>query len=123
MNNLLCDKTVPNFWNQFRNNVPRWPHRKIKSINKMIQVLEASLGKNETDDTRIKEEIKILMQHREFVMKNPDTLGTHSLSEKGFFSCRFEGFSRLVFLWLGKPRLAGFPRWILTWPVSPFLVQ
>lgn len=57
-----------------KNNVPRWPHRKIKSINKMIQVLEASLGKNETDDTRIKEEIKILMQHREFVMKNPDTL-------------------------------------------------
>lgn len=75
--------------------MPRWPHRKIKSINKMIQVLEASLGKNDTDDTRIKEEIKILMQHREFVMKNPDTLGSHSLSRKGSlepsFPCSFSG--------------------------------
>jgi hypothetical protein len=41
----------------------------------MIGVLESSLGKNGEDDARIREEIKILIQHREFVMKNPDTLG------------------------------------------------
>lgn len=57
-----------------KNNIPRWPHRKIKSINKMISVLESSMEKNPQDLDHIKEEIKTLIQHKEFVMKNPDSL-------------------------------------------------
>lgn len=44
----------------------------------MISTLEASIGKNPEDDERIREEIKTLTLHKEYVMKNPDSLGMFS---------------------------------------------
>jgi len=58
-----------------KNGIPRWPHRKIKSINKMIETLQQSLKKgNHEDDERIQKEIKTLQEHKEYVMKNPGVL-------------------------------------------------
>lgn len=41
----------------------------------MISVLEESIEKNPENIDQIKDEIKTLLQHKEFVMKNPGSLG------------------------------------------------
>eukprot|EP01125_Pyxidicula_operculata_P005840 TRINITY_DN2039_c0_g1_i2.p1 TRINITY_DN2039_c0_g1~~TRINITY_DN2039_c0_g1_i2.p1 ORF type:complete len:251 (+),score=20.35 TRINITY_DN2039_c0_g1_i2:19-771(+) len=39
------------------NGIPRWPHRKIHSLNRSIQQLEATLGRNPEEDAIISKEI------------------------------------------------------------------
>lgn len=46
----------------------------------MIAILEATLGKNPEEDVRIQDEMKTLLGHREYVMKNPDALCMQSQS-------------------------------------------
>lgn len=41
----------------------------------MISTLRDTLGKNPEDDKRIMDEINTLYKHKEYVMKNPDSLG------------------------------------------------
>lgn len=56
----------------------------------MIATLENSLGKNSEDDERIREEIKTLVLHKDYVMKNPDTLGMNAsniLWKRGWILC------------------------------------
>eukprot|EP01120_Amphizonella_sp_Union-15-10_P015572 TRINITY_DN8043_c0_g1_i1.p1 TRINITY_DN8043_c0_g1~~TRINITY_DN8043_c0_g1_i1.p1 ORF type:complete len:227 (-),score=37.46 TRINITY_DN8043_c0_g1_i1:29-709(-) len=59
-----------------KNGIPRWPHRKIKSIDKMIETLKHSLqrGSTEEDDNRIRKEIKTLEEHKHYVINNPGVL-------------------------------------------------
>jgi hypothetical protein len=62
-----------------RNGIPRWPHRKIRSINKMIENLEASLENNTSEaEDCIKQEINILKNKKTLIMKNPSILGGSS---------------------------------------------
>eukprot|EP01116_Phalansterium_solitarium_P002869 TRINITY_DN13184_c0_g1_i1.p1 TRINITY_DN13184_c0_g1~~TRINITY_DN13184_c0_g1_i1.p1 ORF type:complete len:314 (+),score=80.98 TRINITY_DN13184_c0_g1_i1:131-943(+) len=58
-----------------RNRIPRWPHRKLKSPEKMVANLEANLSKNpaEADDVRI--EIEVLRAKRKEILRQPDLLG------------------------------------------------
>jgi len=57
-----------------KNGIPRWPHRKIKSLDKMITTLEVSVAKNPEDEERIRQEIQTLKNKRLFLMKNPNVL-------------------------------------------------
>ncbi|KAL6073855.1 RWP-RK domain-containing protein [Balamuthia mandrillaris] len=57
-----------------RNGIPRWPHRKIKSLDKMIKTLSAAVPKNEEDEERIKQEINTLKEKRSFLVTNPNVL-------------------------------------------------
>jgi len=57
-----------------RNGIPRWPHRKIKSIDKRIRSLETSVAKNPDEEERIKQEISTLRSKKIFLMKNPNVL-------------------------------------------------
>ncbi|KAF2075265.1 hypothetical protein CYY_003441 [Polysphondylium violaceum] len=58
-----------------RNGIPRWPHRKIKSLNKMIENLEQSLQNNTSEaDECIKQEIITLKNKKTLIMKNPSIL-------------------------------------------------
>jgi hypothetical protein len=59
-----------------KNGIPRWPHRKIKSLDKMITTLEASVAKNPEDEERIRQEIQTLKNKKMFLMKNPNVLAT-----------------------------------------------
>jgi hypothetical protein len=64
-----------------KNGIPRWPHRKIKSLNKMIENLEASLQNNASEaEECILQEINILKNKKSLIMKNPSILvqgGSH----------------------------------------------
>jgi len=58
-----------------KNGIPRWPHRKIKSLNKMIENLESSLENNTTEqDDCTRQEISILKSKKILIMKNPSIL-------------------------------------------------
>eukprot|EP01102_Stenamoeba_stenopodia_P006854 TRINITY_DN1917_c0_g1_i1.p1 TRINITY_DN1917_c0_g1~~TRINITY_DN1917_c0_g1_i1.p1 ORF type:complete len:322 (+),score=71.18 TRINITY_DN1917_c0_g1_i1:214-1179(+) len=57
-----------------RNGIPRWPHRKIKSLDKMIKTLETTTAKKPEDEERIKQEIATLRNKKMFLMKNPNVL-------------------------------------------------
>lgn len=57
-----------------RNGIPRWPHRKIKSLDKMIKTLETTIAKKPEDEERIKQEIATLRNKKMFLMKNPNVL-------------------------------------------------
>jgi len=59
-----------------RNGIPRWPHRKIKSLDKMIASLDASVAKNPEDEERIRHEIQTLHNRRSFLVKNPNVLAS-----------------------------------------------
>lgn len=48
---------------------------KIKSLDKMIATLDASVAKNPEDEERIRQEILTLKNKRTFLMKNPNVLG------------------------------------------------
>jgi len=57
-----------------RNGIPRWPHRKIKSLDKMIANLEINLTKNPSEREEIIHEIELLKAKKLEIMKNPDIL-------------------------------------------------
>eukprot|EP01095_Lingulamoeba_sp_RSL-Kostka_P007964 TRINITY_DN25_c4_g1_i3.p1 TRINITY_DN25_c4_g1~~TRINITY_DN25_c4_g1_i3.p1 ORF type:complete len:212 (-),score=58.29 TRINITY_DN25_c4_g1_i3:50-685(-) len=57
-----------------KNGIPRWPHRKLKSIQKLITNLENTKPKNLLDKERIQQEIKSLNVKREFIVQNPAVL-------------------------------------------------
>jgi len=57
-----------------KNGIPRWPHRKIKSLDKMVSTLEVAVAKNPEDSERIKQEIVALRSKKEFLMQNPNVL-------------------------------------------------
>eukprot|EP00026_Physarum_polycephalum_P006515 Phypoly_transcript_06560.p1 GENE.Phypoly_transcript_06560~~Phypoly_transcript_06560.p1 ORF type:complete len:420 (+),score=103.31 Phypoly_transcript_06560:282-1541(+) len=65
-----------------KNGIPRWPHRKIKSLDKMIMTLEVSVAKNPEDGERIRHEIHTLKNKKMFLMKNPNVLATKAPSMK-----------------------------------------
>lgn len=58
-----------------RNGIPRWPYRKIKSLDTMIATLQVALEKNPADTINIIHELAILANKREHIMSNPDVLG------------------------------------------------
>jgi len=57
-----------------RNGIPRWPHRKIKSLDKMIANLNMNLEKNPQERDDIVREIELLKSKKLEIMKNPDIL-------------------------------------------------
>jgi len=57
-----------------RNGIPRWPHRKIKSLDKMIATLEASQPKTSEDQDRIAHEVANLKNKKRFLVQNPNVL-------------------------------------------------
>jgi len=57
-----------------RNGIPRWPHRKIKSLDKMIYNLNVNLEKNPQERDDIIREIELLKSKKLEIMKNPDVL-------------------------------------------------
>jgi len=57
-----------------RNGIPRWPHRKIKSLDKMIANLEVNLSKNPTEREEINHEVEVLRTKKHEIMQNPDIL-------------------------------------------------
>jgi len=63
-----------------RNGIPRWPHRKIKSLDKMISNLEVNLAKNPTEREEINHEVELLKTKKLEIMKNPDILVSKSSS-------------------------------------------
>jgi hypothetical protein len=59
-----------------KSGIPRWPHRKIKSLDKMIVSLEKSSAKNPEDQLRIAQELETLKNKRDFLMRNPIVLAS-----------------------------------------------
>jgi len=57
-----------------RNGIPRWPHRKIKSLDKMIANLEVNLSKNPNEREEINHEVELLRKKKTEIMKNPNIL-------------------------------------------------
>jgi len=57
-----------------RNGIPRWPHRKIKSLDKMIANLNMNLEKDPQERDDIVREIELLKSKKLEIMKNPDIL-------------------------------------------------
>eukprot|EP01103_Thecamoeba_quadrilineata_P007566 TRINITY_DN17424_c0_g1_i1.p1 TRINITY_DN17424_c0_g1~~TRINITY_DN17424_c0_g1_i1.p1 ORF type:complete len:413 (-),score=83.26 TRINITY_DN17424_c0_g1_i1:297-1535(-) len=64
-----------------RNGIPRWPHRKIKSLDKMIRTLESTIAKTPEDEERIKQDIISLKNKKMFLMKNPKVLAIKANKE------------------------------------------
>eukprot|EP01121_Diplochlamys_sp_Union-15-3_P008347 TRINITY_DN2211_c0_g1_i4.p1 TRINITY_DN2211_c0_g1~~TRINITY_DN2211_c0_g1_i4.p1 ORF type:complete len:225 (-),score=41.87 TRINITY_DN2211_c0_g1_i4:58-732(-) len=67
-----------------KNGIPRWPHRKIKSINKMIDTLHQSLPTSTPEDAvSIRFEIETLEKHKEHIMQHPEIIdGSRSRDKK-----------------------------------------
>lgn len=57
-----------------KNGIPRWPHRKLKSIEKSILALEESISKGSDDKDNIKKEIESLKLQKESLIKDPSIL-------------------------------------------------
>jgi len=57
-----------------KNGIPRWPHRKIKSLEKMIQNLQRNLEKNPQDQRNIFREIELLNEKKREIIKHPEIL-------------------------------------------------
>jgi len=57
-----------------KNGIPRWPHRKIKSLEKMIQNLQRNLEKNPQDQKHILREIELLNEKKREIIKHPEIL-------------------------------------------------
>ena len=55
-----------------KNGINRWPHRKIKSIDKMIESLEELTHTNPNDLPSLLSDIETLKEKREFLLKNPN---------------------------------------------------
>jgi len=65
-----------------RNGIPRWPHRKIKSIDKMIGNLEINLAKNPQEREDIRNEIDLLKTKKMEIMRNPELLGNLEITAR-----------------------------------------
>jgi hypothetical protein len=63
-----------------KNGIPRWPHRKIKSLDKMIANLEMNLTKNPNEKEEINHEVELLKTKKQEIMNNPDILVSQSMS-------------------------------------------
>eukprot|EP00727_Mastigamoeba_balamuthi_P012890 m51a1_g8223 hypothetical protein (357) ;mRNA; r:108755-110743 len=57
-----------------RNGIPRWPFRKIKSLDKMISGLESALDKSPEDSQAIVRELAALRSKRAQILRNPEVL-------------------------------------------------
>lgn len=66
-----------------RNGIPRWPHRKIKSLDKMIGNLNVNLAKNPQEKEEIFKEMEALKVKRTEIMKHPDILVSKNQSSLG----------------------------------------
>ena len=56
----------------FRNGISRWPHRKIKSFDKQIAMLEAAKAKGGAPGLKAAEELEAIRQQKDFLVKNPN---------------------------------------------------
>lgn len=56
-----------------KNGIPRWPHRKIKSLDKRLALLEDNLKKEEAN-TELEAELALLRHKKNDIMKNPAIL-------------------------------------------------
>lgn len=56
-----------------KNGIPRWPHRKIKSLDKRLALLEDNLKKEEAN-TELEAELALLRHKKNDIMKNPALL-------------------------------------------------
>jgi hypothetical protein len=61
-----------------RHGIPRWPHRKLKAIEKTIESLEISAQKNPVDAIRIFSEIEELKRKRMEILQNPSSISVLS---------------------------------------------
>eukprot|EP01132_Coremiostelium_polycephalum_P001432 gene1432-1806_t len=61
-----------------KNGIPRWPHRKIKSIDKMIANLENTTPKNQEEQIKISNEIQSLKRKKSHLIKHPNILAIKS---------------------------------------------
>ncbi|XP_049851263.1 uncharacterized protein LOC126325822 [Schistocerca gregaria] len=61
-----------------KNGIPRWPHRKIKSLDKMISTLESMHMKSPAQRERIEKEIAVLRSNKDYLMKNPSVITQNS---------------------------------------------
>jgi len=66
-----------------RNGIPRWPHRKIKSLDKMTSNLEMNLAKNPHERDEITREIETLRGKKKEIMNNPNVLSKNHDNLKG----------------------------------------
>jgi len=57
-----------------KNGIPRWPHRKIKSLDNRITNLQVNLNKNPQDKDEIAKEIDLLQAKKAEIMKHPDII-------------------------------------------------
>jgi hypothetical protein len=57
-------------------NIPRWPYRRLKSIQSKIDVLKCQLEKNTNQDevSTFKKQIEELQQKKEFIKQNPKSI-------------------------------------------------
>ena len=53
--------------------VKRWPHRKIKSLDNMIESLQNLIDANEGDIPKMNLDMEDLLAKRKFLMENPNT--------------------------------------------------
>lgn len=54
-----------------KNGIPRWPHRKIKSLERMIKVLEMTVTSSPEEAEQIQKEIIKMKRKKEYILKNP----------------------------------------------------
>jgi len=67
-----------------KNGIPRWPHRKIKSLDKMIANLEVNLSKNRNgEEEDLNHEVELLRTKKNEIMRNPDILVSKNLNRAG----------------------------------------
>jgi len=57
-----------------RNGIPRWPHRKLKALDKMIQNAHASMEKRPEERQRLLKEIRALEEKKQYIVDNPGSL-------------------------------------------------
>jgi len=73
----------------YRQGVPRWPHRKIKSITRSISSLQAALGKNPEEDLHLNDEISKLTAQRDHLLKNPTDSRTTTALAASVYYCAY----------------------------------
>jgi len=65
-----------------RNGIPRWPHRKIKSLDKLMSNLEMNILKNPQEKEEITKEIEALKTKKKEILKNPNILVSKGHQDK-----------------------------------------
>lgn len=55
-----------------RNGIPRWPHRKIKSLDRMIKALENTVASSPDEQDRINKEIAEMRNKKLSILRNPN---------------------------------------------------